>query len=211
MFTDLISLSEAKERNLIHYFSGKECKNGHVSKRLVSTRQCLECVKEHASNFRRKTKKNNGGEVFYFDGIPCSKGHISKKYSAGNACLECCKLSSKKYREHNKEKAKERLRAFKKRHADRVNANTAFRRANKKKATPSWLTKEMLKEIRHFYTEAKKRSEETGIAYDVDHIVPLNGETVSGLHVPWNLRVIPKTENLLKSNRLLEKIVWPDM
>lgn len=208
MFTDLISLNEAKEKKLNHYFTGKECKKGHISKRLVSTRSCLDCVKNHAEKYRKKTKEINGGNIFYIDEIPCQKGHISKKYSAGNVCYECYKINSKNYRINNKEKIKNRLNNFKKKYPERINADTAFRRANKKKATPAWLTKEMKKQIKDFYKTAKKLEKETGTPYHVDHVIPLNGKTVSGLHVPWNLRVIPSVENLSKSNKLMENLAW---
>lgn len=62
-------------------------------------------------------------------------------------------------------------------------------------ATPAWLTAGQVEAIRMVYEEAVRLTKEMGIAYEVDHIVPLSGKTVSGLHVPWNLRAIPAQEN----------------
>lgn len=76
----------------------------------------------------------------------------------------------------------------------------AVYRAKKLKATPKWLTSDHLIEIENIYLKCKNKSKEEGIDYEVDHIVPLQGENVSGLHVPWNLQIISKTENRKKGN-----------
>lgn len=78
----------------------------------------------------------------------------------------------------------------------RMRVVQARRRAAELQATPSWLTEEHLAQIRAIYDEAVRLTESTGIPHDVDHIVPLQGRTVCGLHVPWNLRAIPKEQNL---------------
>lgn len=75
------------------------------------------------------------------------------------------------------------------------------RRAAKLLRTPNWLTEDDLFIIEEAYHLAKLRTELLGIPYHVDHILPLQGRKVSGLHVPANLQVIPAKENLKKSNR----------
>lgn len=65
---------------------------------------------------------------------------------------------------------------------------------------PKWLTKSDWIEIDWAYEIARQRTKETGIPHEVDHIVPTQGENVSGLHVPWNLQVITRAQNLAKRN-----------
>jgi hypothetical protein len=81
-------------------------------------------------------------------------------------------------------------------------ARTAKRRAQKLKATPAWLTSHQHDLIKMFYEAAGALAAEFGRTVHVDHIIPLKGKNVSGLHVPWNLQVMFGDENSSKSNRV---------
>ena len=103
------------------------------------------------------------------------------------------KANPEKFAEFNK---KSRLK-----NKARVLANKAKYRANKRNRTPIWVDKDHLWLIKEVYELAVLRTKLFGFEWHVDHIVPLNGKLVSGLHVLENLQVIPGTENLLKNNK----------
>ena len=88
-------------------------------------------------------------------------------------------------------------RAYIANNRDKYSAYLAKYRAKKLCATPKWLTNTQLLQIQQFYTKAK----DSGL--EVDHIVPLQGENVCGLHVPWNLQLLSRSENASKSNKVL--------
>ena len=93
-------------------------------------------------------------------------------------------------------------RSCDKHHAVKL-AEGAVRRAAELRAMPSWVDR---RAIRAVFDEAIRLTNETGVLHDVDHIVPLRGKTVSGLHVPWNLRPLPHAENGKKSNHFDERL-----
>lgn len=84
---------------------------------------------------------------------------------------------------------------------DLYKALSSFRRKRNQQATPKWLTYTQKKEIRSLYIIAQTSTKITGVKYVVDHIVPLVGDNVCGLHVPWNLQIMTQEDNLLKSNK----------
>jgi 5-methylcytosine-specific restriction endonuclease McrA len=71
---------------------------------------------------------------------------------------------------------------------------------------PKWLTFEQRREIELIYEHARECEALTGDQYVVDHIVPLKGDNVCGLHVPWNLQVLPSDVNDSKGNKLIEEL-----
>ena len=101
----------------------------------------------------------------------------------------------RKWRKENPEKA----RQLKHEQKEFKCARSMARYARQRSALPKWSD---LDSIKVFYEEAKRITLETGIAHEVDHIIPLAGLNVSGLHVPQNLQVIPAHINRRKGNRL---------
>jgi predicted RND superfamily exporter protein len=109
----------------------------------------------------------------------------------------------KEYYYANSESNRLKISIYRKMNRPKFNVRNALRRSAKLNRTPSWLTEADHTSIMNFYDEAKLREIETGTKFHVDHIIPLQGDTVCGLHVPWNLQVITAYENLSKGNKLL--------
>jgi hypothetical protein len=126
------------------------------------------------------------------------------------------KLRKKKYYEKNKEEIKAIRRAYYYRNKEKeaqyqrewydknrghANALNAKRNLAKKHRLPAWLTDSNKKQIKIMYMLASSLTKTTGMSWHVDHIIPLQGENVSGLHIPENLQVIPAIENIKKRNK----------
>lgn len=128
-------------------------------------------------------------------------------------CKTCKHESGKSWHERNKDRHSEINRNWYENNKEQHLTNSkAWYAANKHRkletttarekrcvlATPIWADRELIKEL---YALAQKLTEQTGIPHEVDHVIPLQGRNVSGLHVETNLQVITATENRRKSNK----------
>ena len=104
------------------------------------------------------------------------------------------------YRDRDPERAKAIFSRWLRRYPEKNAARIAKYRVAREQACPPWVDHA---EIAKVYAEAVRLTQETGIPHEVDHVIPLQHRLVCGLHVPWNLRAIPATENQRKSNKLL--------
>jgi hypothetical protein len=106
------------------------------------------------------------------------------------------------WRQAHREYYRIRTRTWQKANPGKVNAAVARRAATVLKATPPWLTTQHFVVIERFYVEAARLQAIDGIKRHVDHIYPLQGKAVCGLHVPWNLQILVATDNLVKHNKM---------
>lgn len=130
-----------------------------------------------------------------------ARGQYHADYRAENR--EQCKAAVAKSREANPGAEKAASAKWKRANRDKVSACQARRNATVINATPAWSEREKIESI---YALCQFMTTSTGIQHHVDHIVPLRGATVCGLHVAANLRVITARENLVKN-----RYTWPDM
>lgn len=160
----------------------------HSDKKHYSKGLCKSCYNQQ--NFKaqgRKYKNYHNYEKY-------------KPYYEKNK--EKIKAKAIEYYENNKELRKTKVKEYVKHNKATVNSYKAKYRSKKLNATPKWLTKEHIEQIRIFYEASYKLSKELGVRFNVDHIIPLQGKEVCGLHVPWNLQVLEAIINIKKRNKL---------
>jgi hypothetical protein len=153
----------------------------------------------------KEAKANN--LKWYFTGVPCSKGHTSLRQVSNRGCKVCLYEKRQKYEysqqyiEWKKKNKKSVSSRYAKNNKGTVNANTRKYQLSKAKRTPSWLSKEELERIKCLYQIVDMYNKEKLTKWAVDHKAPLNGKNVSGFHVFNNLRIMPFSDNVKKSNK----------
>ena len=211
-YSTIQTKAEAKRLGARHYFTGKPCKYGHIDNRFAGG-ICVSCSRESSKAWgaaHREIKR--AGDRNYRALNSETRRQSDAAYYAANR--ERCKANSREYWALNKDKMHETARKWSQENRDKnAAAQIRYRKANPHKVNARAAERrrkhrmfgEMFKqEIYVVYEKAREISKRTGVSHPVDHIVPLNGKTVSGLHVPWNLQILPAKVNQSKGARLLE-------
>jgi hypothetical protein len=166
-------------------YMGSKCSHGHDGERFVRNHTCVKCHSEAKYKRRKKLSLLRKAVAKTLCGPRLPRIGNNKKRYTDEQLLERQRIRKAKYRSKNKDK----IRAYRAKH-----------RAAKLNRTPGWLRPVDLKHIEEIYNIARRLTEKTGESHHVDHIIPLQGKLVSGLHVPTNLRVIKAADNVKKSN-----------
>lgn len=135
-----------------------------------------------------------------WDADPKRYRGYGKKYKAANK--EVIAERGRKYVEENRDVRKATMQAYRKKTPEKQAEYLRRRQAAKMQRTPSWLTEDDIWMMREAYKLARLRTKLFGFSWHVDHVLPLQGKVVSGLHVPSNLQVIPWLDNVRKHNKV---------
>ncbi len=201
-----------KHKNETQLFKGNPCKRGHDAMRYKSTGECVECVRVRMLEETPEQKYRRLAMCkAYLNNLPPDKKAIvvaRKKESTDRlraseteeqreARLFKQRESTKKYRDNETPEqrevrlasSRERTKRWNKRNPEHSLALSNAKKTHLRRQRPPWVDRSA---IYAMYKNCPK-------GYHVDHIVPLHGKIVSGLHVPWNLQYLPAKENMRKS------------
>lgn len=179
------------------YFTGKACPRGHIAERLVSTRACAACAREkkHAWNASNPDKVNSQKRAYRRANLNKVKAWQSAEQKRNR---EAANVRNRRYAATHREQLRLKNAAYGKANPEKGCAKAARYRSAKLKQMPVWADKEKIQRI---YEEAA-RMRASGLDAHVDHVIPLQGRNVCGLHVHENLQILAAQANRSKSNQL---------
>lgn len=179
-------LEATSESDLDLFVTAKDCNYGRKP-------LCKSCRQE-----RRTDKQSKEYAKKYYMENKEKISEQKKKYWNDNK--DYFSMKAKELYETQREERIDKAQEWAEANRGKSNAIKSKNKIKRSLRVPSWLDEDDLWLIEQFYITAKERTEHYGIEFEVDHIIPLNGKYVSGLHVPENLQVITRYENNRKSN-----------
>lgn len=159
-------------------YQGSPCRRAGHTERYASTGSCAVCADQDSKTYYAKTR---GKQLAYKFARVLPSRDAKRAYDAA-------------YRTANPEKGKAQRAAWRQRNSGVVLASNTERKRYVKERTPMWADRDAVA----FFYECRS------LGCHVDHVLPLRGDTVSGLHVETNLQWLPAAVNIRKRNAL-----WP--
>lgn len=172
---------DAKAYSRDYWIKNKESESARIKAWKLKNK---EKIKQQSKEYREANKEKEKAQ--------------KKEYYIKNK--ETILARNKQYRDSNPDKVSKQISAWREKNIGRVQARLRKYQAGKIKRTPSWLTEIDKFEMECIYKYAAALNG-VGLNYHVDHIIPLQGKIVSGLHLPENLQVMQASENIKKQNK----------
>jgi hypothetical protein len=166
---------------------------------------CSQCKEELSlDSFNIRAKSSDGRDAcckscrsIRRKNYKSTKEYNKKYYSENSTDMY---LRKELWYKNNPDKKIKHRKNYRAANLSKIRESERLKNIVRRTRVPSWLTLEQKEDINNFYKLRDEAIMLTGDSYHVDHIVPLQGKLVCGLHVPWNLQVLPADLNLRKGN-----------
>lgn len=181
------------EKSLDDYHKSKRHRDGRLNECRICYNKRILDLKDSNPEFRQRTIQNSKN---YKKRHPEKVKKANELYRENNR--EFLRFSYSEYTKNNKEKVKEQKKRYVKDNPHMITKTKVRRRVAEKRAVPSWVDHDKIKIV---YLKAKWLESLTGMKYHVDHIIPLQGKNVCGLHCWANLQILEASLNCSKQNQ----------
>jgi hypothetical protein len=194
--------NEAKAQGLSYYRTGKPCKHGHIGDRYVSTTACVACVKRQSTAWKLANPEAHRKSMrTWLENNRALQNERTRAWQRNNP--DKARAAHRAWAKNNPEKTRKKAETYRAKNPAKITFWAVKAQIKRRKRVPAWLTENDLLDMRAIYVMSRLLTEITQSPWEVDHILPLQGKEVSGLHVPSNLQILPKDVNRRKRNLFL--------